>query len=118
MMKRYRKIDTILSILVLCVCEVAFAVYYFVPGFAENFPYWRPLALGFFLFAVLFLLIAVFVRIISKEEIPRGTWKDTLLNLIILESCFLSRDFVLFRWVVLLLIPCFIIRDILKLNKL
>ena len=117
MIRLYRKADTLPSILVLCICEVVFAVYYFVPGFAENFPYWRPLALGLFLFAMLWLLIAVFVRIISKEEIPHNTWKDTLLNFIVLESCFLSRDFALFRWVVLLLIPCFIVRDILKLKK-
>ena len=97
MMRLYRKVDILLSILVLCICEVVFAVYYFVPRFAENFPYWRPLALGLFLFAMLWLLIAVFVRIISKEEIPHNTWKDTLLNFIVLESCFLSRDFVLFR---------------------
>lgn len=118
MMRLYRKIDTILSIVLLCICEIVFALYYFIPGFAENFPYWRQLALGFFLFAVLFLLIAVFVRIISREEMPQNTWKDTLLNFVILSSCFLSKDFVLFRWIVLLLIPCFIVRDILKLKKL
>ena len=36
MMRLYRKADTLPSILVLCICEVVFAVYYFVPGFAET----------------------------------------------------------------------------------